>query len=195
MASEYIAKYFRLPSKNEDGNNSKRVDSLETRSNSDHKDSRYNPYSIKQLSDRSRPKEKHESKHQISPSFMRLVNLSLPEWLYAVLGSLGASIFGSFRPVLAYVVGLIVTAYYKPDASHFDVDKWCLIIGCMAIIVLVATMLQHFYSGIMGEKMTERIRRMMFSGKIFSVFILLHVVCDLFIIIIVIVIVFSHAPE
>nr|GEV38438.1 ABC transporter B family member 19-like [Tanacetum cinerariifolium] len=157
----------RLPSKNDDGNDSKRS-SLERKSNSDHKDSRYNPYSIKQLSDRSRPKEKHESKHQISPSFMRLVNLSLPEWLYAVLGCLGASIFGSFRPILAYVVGLIVTAYYKPDASHFDVDKWCLIIGCMAIIVLVATVLQHFYSGIMGEKMTERIRRMMFSAMLQS---------------------------
>jgi ATP-binding cassette subfamily B (MDR/TAP) protein 1 len=24
--------------------------------------------------------------------------------------------------------------------------------------------LQHFYFGIMGEKMTERVRRMMFSG-------------------------------
>ncbi|GJS30436.1 ABC transporter B family member 20-like protein [Tanacetum coccineum] len=87
----------RLPSKNDDGNDSKR-NSLERRSNSDH----------------------------------RTLDLTLTyNALSVVLGCLGASIFGSFRPILAYVVGLIVTAYYKPDASHFDVDKWCLIIGSM----------------------------------------------------------------
>ena len=115
-------------------------------------------------------KEKYNSKHQSSPSLWRLMKLNSPEWLYGVLGSLGASIFGSFRPVLAYVVGLIVTAYYKIDGSHniqLNVNKWCLIIACMAIVILVATVLQHFYFGIMGEKMTERVRRIMFSGKFY----------------------------
>jgi len=28
--------------------------------------------------------------------------------------------------------------------------------------------LQHFYFGIMGEKMTERVRRMMFSGMTYN---------------------------
>ncbi|KAL4570994.1 hypothetical protein LXL04_017744 [Taraxacum kok-saghyz] len=104
-----------------------------------------------------------------SPSLKRLVKLSLPEWMYAVLGIIGASIYGSFRPVLAYITGLIVTAYYKPDKSQsIEVNKWCLIIACMAIVVLVATVLQHFYFGIVGEKITERIRRMMFSAMVES---------------------------
>ncbi|KAJ9548197.1 hypothetical protein OSB04_020740 [Centaurea solstitialis] len=114
-------------------------------------------------------KENNNSKHQSSPSLWRLMKLNSPEWLYGVLGSLGASIFGSFRPVLAYVVGLIITAYYKVDGSHniqLNVNKWCLIIACMAIVILVATVLQHFYFGIMGEKMTERVRRMMFSAML-----------------------------
>jgi len=34
----------------------------------------------------------------------------------------------------------------------------------MGIVTVVANFLQHFYFGIMGEKMTERVRRMMFSG-------------------------------
>ncbi|KAI3772402.1 hypothetical protein L6452_03587 [Arctium lappa] len=160
-----------------------RVDSLEMRSNADYKD----PVALNFASDLDsgyvpkckdptckdipQLKEKYNSKHQSSPSLGRLVKLNLPEWLYAVLGSLGASIFGSFRPILAYVVGLIVTAYYKVDESHniqFDVNKWCLIIACMAIVILVATVLQHFYFGIMGEKMTERVRRMMFSAMLQS---------------------------
>ncbi|KAL3650141.1 ABC transporter B member 20 [Castilleja foliolosa] len=104
------------------------------------------------------------------PSLWRLVELSLAEWLYAVLGSIGAAIFGSFNPVLAYVIALIVTAYYRTDERHHrmreEIDRLCLIIAGMGIVTVVANFLQHFYFGIMGEKMTERVRRMMFSAML-----------------------------
>ncbi|CAL5322436.1 unnamed protein product [Camellia sinensis] len=102
-----------------------------------------------------------------APSLWRLIELSLAEWLYAVLGSTGAAIFGSFNPLLAYVIALVVTAYYRED-HHLreEVNKWCLIITCMGIVTVVANFLQHFYFGIMGEKMTERVRRMMFSAML-----------------------------
>lgn len=110
--------------------------------------------------------EAKDPQHREAPSFWRLVELSFAEWLYAVLGSTGAAIFGSFNPLLAYVIALIVTAYYRNDKHNLrhEVDKWCLIIACMGIVTVVANFLQHFYFGIMGEKMTERVRRMMFSG-------------------------------
>lgn len=113
-------------------------------------------------------------RHQNPPSFWRLTELSFTEWLYALLGSIGAATFGSFNPLLAYVLALTVEAYYSSSGHHLrrEVDKWCLIIACMGIVTVVANFLQHFYFGIMGEKMTERVRRMMFSGKI-SVFVLL----------------------
>lgn len=108
-----------------------------------------------------------DARHRKPPSIQKLAELSYAEWLYAVLGSIGAAIFGSFNPLLAYVIGLVVTAYYRIDDEHHlqrEVNKWCLIIGCMGIVTVVANFLQHFYFGIMGEKMTERVRRMMFSG-------------------------------
>lgn len=111
-------------------------------------------------------KEKKGEQSQ-EPSFWRLVELSLAEWLYAVLGSTGAAIFGSFNPLLAYVIALIVTAYYRTDDRNHvrqEVDRWCLIIAGMGVVTVLANFLQHFYFGIMGEKMTERVRRMMFSG-------------------------------
>ncbi|KAE7996839.1 hypothetical protein FH972_001528 [Carpinus fangiana] len=115
-------------------------------------------------------KEAKNTQHREAPSFWRLAELSLAEWLYAVLGSTGAAIFGSFNPLLAYVIALIVTAYYKKSGEGHDlrqeVDKWCLIIACMGIVTVVANFLQHFYFGIMGEKMTERVRRMMFSAML-----------------------------
>lgn len=115
-------------------------------------------------------KDSEESpKHEV-PSIWRLIELSFPEWLYAVLGSTGAAIFGSFNPVLAYIIALIVTAYYRAGEGpnlRQEVDKWCLIIACIGIVTVIANFLQHFYFGIMGEKMTERVRRMMFSGIYF----------------------------
>ncbi|KAL8130616.1 hypothetical protein V2J09_019771 [Rumex salicifolius] len=115
-------------------------------------------------------KEAKDSRPRKPPSFWRLIELSLAEWLYAVLGSTGAAIFGSFNPLLAYVITLIITAYYNfKDGGHGlqkEVDKWCLIIALMGIVTVVANFLQHFYFGIMGEKMTERVRRMMFSAML-----------------------------
>ncbi|KVH89240.1 ABC transporter B family member 6-like isoform X1 [Cynara cardunculus var. scolymus] len=111
-------------------------------------------------------KEKQPRKE---PPMWRLVELSFAEWLYAVLGSTGAAIFGSFNPLLAYVIALIVTEYYRKEADRHmrhEVDKWCLIIACMGVVTVIANFLQHFYFGIMGEKMTERVRRLMFSAML-----------------------------
>nr|XP_043631399.1 ABC transporter B family member 6 [Erigeron canadensis] len=111
-----------------------------------------------------------EKQHKKEPSIWRLIELSLAEWLYAVLGSTGAAIFGSFNPLLAYVIALIMTAYYRNEVDRHnirdEVNKWCLIIACMGFVTIIANFLQHFYFGIMGEKMTERVRRMMFSAML-----------------------------
>ncbi|XWS07812.1 hypothetical protein CRYUN_Cryun41cG0022900 [Craigia yunnanensis] len=114
-------------------------------------------------------KEAKDVHHREAPSFWRLAQLSFAEWRYGVLGSIGATIFGSFNPLLAYVIALIVTVYYRHEERHHlrdEVDRWCLIIACMGIVTVVANFLQHFYFGIVGEKMTERVRRMMFSAML-----------------------------
>ncbi|XP_057840073.2 ABC transporter B family member 20 [Cryptomeria japonica] len=100
------------------------------------------------------------------PSVWRLAKLSSPEWLYALLGSVGAAIFGSFNPLLALILVQIVEAYSRIHGKHakHEVEKWCLLITSMGVATVIANFLQHFYFGIMGEKMTERIRRMMFSA-------------------------------
>ncbi|KAM0043247.1 putative ABC-type xenobiotic transporter [Helianthus debilis subsp. tardiflorus] len=114
-------------------------------------------------------KVKEVKEKRKEPPMWRLVELSFAEWLYAVLGSMGAAIFGSFNPLLAYVIALIVAEYYKKENHkhmRHEVDKWCLIIACMGVVTVIANFLQHFYFGIMGEKMTERVRRMMFSAML-----------------------------
>ncbi|OEL12840.1 ABC transporter B family member 20 [Dichanthelium oligosanthes] len=82
--------------------------------------------------------------------------------------TIGAAIFGSFNPLLAYTIALIVSAYYRLEIRdmHHEVNRWCLFIVGMGVITVLVNWLQHFYFGIMGEKMTERIRRMMFSAML-----------------------------
>ncbi|KAJ7121945.1 hypothetical protein O6H91_Y563500 [Diphasiastrum complanatum] len=100
------------------------------------------------------------------PSLWRLARLSAPQWLCALLGCIGAALFGSFNPLLAYLVVQVAEAYYEFPRKHFkhEVNKWCLFMVAMGIATVFVNFLQHFYFGIMGEKMTERVRRMMFSA-------------------------------
>uniref|UniRef100_A0A453ICQ6 ABC transporter B family member 6 n=1 Tax=Aegilops tauschii subsp. strangulata TaxID=200361 RepID=A0A453ICQ6_AEGTS len=112
--------------------------------------------------------EPDELQHHKPPSFWRLAALSIAEWPYALLGTIGAAIFGSFNPLLAYTIALTVSAYYQIEVSDMrhEVNRWCLFIVGMGVITVLVNWLQHFYFGIMGEKMTERIRRMMFSAML-----------------------------
>uniref|UniRef100_A0ACD5YQ96 Uncharacterized protein n=1 Tax=Avena sativa TaxID=4498 RepID=A0ACD5YQ96_AVESA len=112
--------------------------------------------------------ESDELQHHKPPSFWRLAALSIAEWPYALLGTIGAAIFGSFNPLLAYTIALTVSAYYQVEDSDMqhEVNRWCLFIVGMGVITVLVNWLQHFYFGIMGEKMTERIRRMMFSAML-----------------------------
>eukprot|EP01018_Ginkgo_biloba_P013900 Gb_28449 [translate_table: standard] len=63
------------------------------------------------------------------PSIWRLAQLSSPEWLYALLGSIGVAVFGSFNPVLAYVLVQIAEAYSRThemlrnDVGWFDEEE------------------------------------------------------------------------
>lgn len=113
--------------------------------------------------------EKHESPEIIilnKPSLARLARLSSPEWFCALLGSMGAALFGSFNPLFGFIVSELVDAYYNASGEQMKtrVSKWCLVIMGMGFVTVVVNFLQHFYFGIMGEKMTERVRRLMFSG-------------------------------
>ncbi|XP_057873550.1 ABC transporter B family member 20 isoform X3 [Cryptomeria japonica] len=113
-------------------------------------------------------KDAREAQNLSTPSLWRLAELSFPEWLYALLGSIGAAIFGSFNPLLAYILVQVAEAYSEKSGRHLrhEVNKWCLVISCMGLVTVIANFLQHFYFGIMGEKMTERVRRMMFSAML-----------------------------
>lgn len=93
--------------------------------------------------------KKHKTK---APSFWKL---SLTEYFYALLGSAGAACFGSFNPLLAYTISLIVVAYYRIGVRdvHDEVNKYCSFIVGMGIVTVFANFLQHFYNDASHPKM------------------------------------------
>lgn len=112
-------------------------------------------------------KDEVSASKTITPSFWRLAKLSSPEWFCAVLGSLGAILFGSLNPLFAFILVQIAEIYYYSSQSvmRHELSKYCAILAGVAVATILANFLQHFYFGIMGEKMTERVRRLMFSGE------------------------------
>ena len=101
------------------------------------------------------------------PSLWRLAILSTPEWFCALLGSIGACLLGSFNPLFALLLAQVAETYYYGNKRIMwhEVSKWCLLVAGMGLATVLLNFLQHFYFGIMGEKMTERVRRLMFSGE------------------------------
>jgi ATP-binding cassette subfamily B (MDR/TAP) protein 1 len=100
------------------------------------------------------------------PSLWRLAMLSTPEWFCALLGSIGACLLGSFNPLFALLLAQVAETYFYANKRIMwhEVSKWCLLVAGMGLATVLFNFLQHFYFGIMGEKMTERVRRLMFSG-------------------------------
>ena len=111
--------------------------------------------------------EPESSENVDIPSLWRLAMLSTPEWFCALLGSIGACLLGSFNPLFALLLAQVAETYFYANKRIMwhEVSKWCLLVAGMGLATVLLNFLQHFYFGIMGEKMTERVRRLMFSGE------------------------------
>ncbi|KAF5955890.1 hypothetical protein HYC85_008746 [Camellia sinensis] len=101
-----------------------------------------------------------------TPTVWDLVKLNAPEWPYAMLGSVGAILAGMEAPLFAFGITYILTAFYSPDVAQIkhEVRRVSLIFLGVAIITIPIYLLQHYYYTLMGERLTTRIRLLMFSA-------------------------------
>ncbi|KAA8537503.1 hypothetical protein F0562_027111 [Nyssa sinensis] len=101
-----------------------------------------------------------------NPSVLDLVKLNAPEWPYAVLGSLGAILAGMEAPLFALGITYILTAFYSHDDHQIkqEVQRVSLIFVGVALITILIYLLQHYFYTLMGERLTARVRLLMFSA-------------------------------
>lgn len=104
------------------------------------------------------------------PSFWQLVKLNAPEWPFAMLGSVGAILAGMEAPLFALGITHVLTAFYSGKDSQIkrEVDHISLIFVGAAILTIFIYLLQHYFYTLMGERLTTRIRLLMFSGPVLS---------------------------
>lgn len=102
------------------------------------------------------------------PSIFDLLKLNAPEWPYAILGSIGAVLAGMEAPLFALGITHILTAFYSPNGSKIkqEIDRIALIFVGVAVITIPIYLLQHYFYSLMGDRLTARVRLLMFSGAL-----------------------------
>jgi ATP-binding cassette subfamily B (MDR/TAP) protein 1 len=84
---------------------------------------------------------------------------------------MGAFIAGSAMPLFALGVSQALVAYYMDwDTTRHEVKKIAILFCCGAAISVIVYAVEHLSFGIMGERLTLRVREMMFSGNTWSYF-------------------------
>ncbi|XP_022864723.1 putative multidrug resistance protein, partial [Olea europaea var. sylvestris] len=99
------------------------------------------------------------------PSFRRLLVMNLPEWRQAILGSIGAILFGAVQPVYAFAMGSMISVYFLQDHSVIKerTKIYALCFVGLAIFSFLINIYQHYNFAAMGEHLTKRIRERMLS--------------------------------
>uniref|UniRef100_A0A6N2JYJ3 Uncharacterized protein n=1 Tax=Salix viminalis TaxID=40686 RepID=A0A6N2JYJ3_SALVM len=98
-------------------------------------------------------------------SLKRLYSMVGPDWIYGVLGTIGAFIAGAQMPLFALGVSQALVSYYMDwDTTRHEVKKIAILFCCGAGISVIVYAIEHLSFGIMGERLTLRVREMMFSA-------------------------------
>ncbi|KAI4456367.1 atp-binding cassette sub-family b [Holotrichia oblita] len=94
-----------------------------------------------------------------------LLRLNKPEWWQLILGGLAALIAGAAMPVYAVVFGEIVGTLGSEDAEllRSEGDRFSLYFLLIGIVTGITAFLQWYMLGIAGERLTKRVRGLMFE--------------------------------
>uniref|UniRef100_A0A803MJG3 Uncharacterized protein n=1 Tax=Chenopodium quinoa TaxID=63459 RepID=A0A803MJG3_CHEQI len=99
------------------------------------------------------------------PSFGRLLSLNLPEWKQAILGCLGAILFGAVQPLYAFTMGSLISVYFLEDKEEIKrkttIYAWCFF--GLAVLSFIVNIVQHYNFAYMGEFLTKRVRERMLA--------------------------------
>ncbi|GFR19390.1 ATP-dependent translocase ABCB1 [Trichonephila clavata] len=108
--------------------------------------------------------EEDEELKEIEPSKIRLLKMCAPEWPYLLVGGIAAIIMGLFTPIYGIVFGDILGILAEQNERILtDISYYSLAFVGMAISAFIACFLQTFMFSLAGEKLTSRLRKMVFT--------------------------------
>ncbi|GMY29719.1 ABC transporter B family member 2-like [Fagus crenata] len=95
----------------------------------------------------------------------RLYSMIGPDWIYGVCGTICAFIAGAQMPLFALGVSQALVSFYMDwDTTRHEVKKISLLFCGAAVITVIVHAIEHLCFGIMGERLTLRVRENMFSA-------------------------------
>ncbi|KAG2680302.1 hypothetical protein I3760_11G094100 [Carya illinoinensis] len=98
-------------------------------------------------------------------STRRLYSMIGPDWVYGAIGTMCAFIAGAQMPLFALGVSQALVAYYMDwDTTRHEVKKIAFLFCGGAVLTVIVHATEHLCFGIMGERLTLRVREKMFSA-------------------------------
>ncbi|XP_068306707.1 ABC transporter B family member 2-like [Pyrus communis] len=95
----------------------------------------------------------------------RLYTMVGPDWYYGVMGTFGGLIAGAQMPLFALGVSQALVSFYMDwETTKHEVKKISLLFCGAAFLTVIVHAIEHFCFGIMGERLTLRVREKMFSA-------------------------------
>ncbi|KAL3817922.1 hypothetical protein ACJIZ3_003827 [Penstemon smallii] len=97
----------------------------------------------------------------------RLYSMVKPDWFYGVFGTICAFIAGAQMPLFALGVTQALVSYYMDwDTTRREVRKIAFLFCGGAVITVIVHAITHTCFGIMGERLTLRVREKMFTAML-----------------------------
>ncbi|CAH8251846.1 unnamed protein product [Arabidopsis lyrata] len=95
----------------------------------------------------------------------RLYSMIRPDWKYGLCGTLGSFIAGSQMPLFALGIAQALVSYYMDwETTQNEVKRISILFCCGSVITVIVHTIEHTTFGIMGERLTLRVRQNMFSA-------------------------------
>ncbi|NXX90137.1 MDR1 protein, partial [Centropus bengalensis] len=101
-------------------------------------------------------------------SFLKIMKLNKPEWLYFVFGTLAAIINGALQPAFAIIFSEIIGVFSEPDKTILrqKTNLYSLLFLALGILYFLTFFVQGFTFGKAGEILTMRLRFMAFKAML-----------------------------
>uniref|UniRef100_A0A2P2K8X3 Uncharacterized protein MANES_15G186400 n=3 Tax=Rhizophora mucronata TaxID=61149 RepID=A0A2P2K8X3_RHIMU len=98
-------------------------------------------------------------------SAKRIYSMVAPDWFYGVIGTIGAFIAGAQMPLFALGVSQALVAFYMDwETTCREIKKIAILFCCAAVLTVIVHSVEHLCFGIMGSRLTLRVRKRMFSA-------------------------------
>ena len=99
--------------------------------------------------------------------FLRLLRLNLPECLFILVGILAAAGFGTVNVFFAIIFGNVLTMFVDdPDIARPKSVEYALLFSGLGLACFVTIGLQGLMFGLSGERLTKRVRILMFGAML-----------------------------